>query len=322
VSGEREALGFLTGPADAGARLDEGLARRLSAASGRRVSKSQARKWIVVGAVRVAGRVVRQPGRPLGEGVRVELVLRRGARIGPPADRPFELTARDVLFEDEFVIAVNKPAGLPTQPTVDPDRPSLVASIKRYLARGRGERAAGEAYLGIHQRLDRDTSGVVLFAKDPSANKGLAAQFEGRAVEKVYLAWVRPARGLRTDRWRESGRLGPAAGKPPRMRVVREGGQAAVTDFEVRRRLAHAWLLEARPRTGRKHQIRVHLAAAGQPILGDVLYGGASRLSGERLPRPLLHAASLELKHPVTGAPMKIESPLPQDFARVMRAAS
>lgn len=309
-------LAFQAEPGDAGARLDIVLARRLSVLLGQRVSKGEARKLIVVGAVRVAGRAVRQPGRPLTTGVSVDLVLRRGTLKERPRDDAFELTPPRVLFEDAFLIAVDKPPGLPTHPTLDAGRPSLVGAVKRYLASGRGRNdAAEEPYLGVHQRLDRDTTGVVLFVKHESANAGLAAQFEGRRVGKVYLAWTSRPAGAHPVRWRADDRLAAAPGRPPRMRVVREGGQTAVTDFERRLERGRAWLLEARPRTGRKHQIRVQLAAAGLPVLGDVLYGGKARIGGRPVPRPLLHALRLELLHPITGEPLAIECAPPDDFS-------
>lgn len=294
-------------PEQAGARLDEMLAGAL------RTSKSQARKLIVVGAVRVDGRTVRQPGRPLLARASVEAKVRpRGLRR--PADRPFQITPAAVLFEDEALIAIDKPPHLPTPPTVDPSRASVVSALKSYLG--------PEAYLGIHQRLDRETSGVVLFAKDPRANPGLARAFAERSVVKVYAALTAKGAAGHPEEWLAEGRLSRGEGKPPRVRVVARDGLLAKTRFRISRRLAGAWLLEARPLTGRKHQIRVQLAAAGLPILGDALYGGATEAAGGRVPRTLLHATRLELPHPLTGVPLKIESPLPEDFARVMSAVS
>lgn len=319
---EPKRLTFEVGPAEHGLRLDDALARRFSSEPGRVVSKSQARKLIVLGAVRVAGRTVRQPGRRLGPGARVEIASPRGS-LGRPREPAFELARGRVLFEDELLIAVDKPAGLPTPPSIDPARPSLVGAVRSYLSSGRAGAEARErpSYLGVHQRLDRDTTGVVLFTKHASANAALAEQFEGRRVVKVYLAWTAVPRGPRPDHWQSSSLLAQGEGRPPRMRVVRAGGQRAVTEFRVLRRLPQAWLVEARPRTGRKHQIRVQLAALGQPILGDVLYGGRTRLGGESVARPLLHALRLELRHPASGASLRIESPPPDDFSRAERLA-
>lgn len=298
-------LRFEAQPQEAGRRLDEVLVERISSRRGRRVSKSEARKLIMVGAVRLGGRPVRQPAIAVAMGTWVEVLLKpdRVAAALPA----FVLTEREVLYEDAVLIAVDKPAGLATHATVDPRRASLVSSLKAYLG--------GAGYVGVHQRLDRDTSGVVLFAKHPSANASLAEQFEGRRVVKVYLAWCAPTARRVPEAWRAADRLGPVFGsKPPRIGISAGAGTEAVTEFVVRRRLPHAWLVEARPRTGRKHQIRVQLAAAGMPILGDVLYGGPTHAGERAVARALLHAARLELEHPITREPLHIESPLPPDF--------
>jgi RluA family pseudouridine synthase len=219
-----------------------------------------------------------------------------------------------ILFEDDVLIAVDKPPGLPTQPTVDRLRPNLIDAVKRHLA------PDGGAYLGVHQLLDRDTSGVILFAKAREANAGLAAAFAGRIARKTYLALTARPSVPKPDCWRAAGLLAPAPGKPPRMRLVRKGGVRAEAEFEIKRRLRGALLVEARPRTGRKHQIRVQLAAEGMPVLGDVVYGGPSRVGGVRVGRSLLHAAGLRLPHPTTGAPLVLKSPLPPDFSAVLQA--
>lgn len=297
---ELERVAFRVPPEQAGQRLDEALSRAL------RVSKSQSRKLIVVGVVRVDGRAVRQPGRSLAVGARVEALVRRAA-LRSVADVAFEVSAATVLYEDELLIALDKPAGLPTAPTVDASRPSVVAAVKRYLG--------GSAYVGIHQRLDRETSGVVLFAKDRRANSGLSRAFAERAVVKVYAALTGPARRGQREEWTADDRL--SLGE--RVRVVQREGLSARTHFRVERRLRSGLLVEARPLTGRKHQIRVQLAAAGLPILGDRLYGGPGEVEGTPVSRVMLHARRLELAHPVTGGALVIESRLPEDFLRMLR---
>jgi RluA family pseudouridine synthase len=294
-------------PEQAGTRLDEMLAGALS------TSKSQARKLIVVGAVRVNGRTVRPPGRALPARASVEARVRPEA-LRRVADRAFEITSAAVLFEDETLIAIDKPPYLPTPPTIDPSRPSLVGALRQYLG--------ANAYLGIHQRLDRDTSGVIVFAKHPRANPGLARAFAERSVVKLYAALTAAGGDGHPDEWLAKSRLSRGEGKPPRVRVVEQGGLEAETRFRISERLARAWLVEARPLTGRKHQIRVQLAAERLPILGDEIYGGAREIGGLRVPRTLLHAASLALPHPLTGVPLKIESPLPADFASAISALS
>jgi 23S rRNA-/tRNA-specific pseudouridylate synthase len=182
--------------------------------------------------------------------------------------------------------------------------------VERFLR----ETASG-SYVAVHQRLDRDTSGVVLFATDPRANEGLARAFSGRAVRKTYLALTaRPAtvprRGLRISV--PLAARGPVGGR--RVAVGGEGAKPATTEVVVREVLADALLVEARPLSGRKHQVRAHLAHAGMAILGDPVYGNA----GGRAPRLMLHARRLALPHPLTGEPLEIESPLPGDFEVVL----
>jgi RluA family pseudouridine synthase len=214
-----------------------------------------------------------------------------------------------VLYEDAHVIVVEKPAGLPTVPTADPARPSLVRLLEaELLAKGAG------VSLGVHQRLDRDTSGIVLFAKSSEANRGLARQFEAGEVLKTYLALVARPRKTPRASWIVESRI-DRVGKGRRASVA-EGGALARTEFRVAGEWPLALLIEARPRTGRTHQIRVHLAESGLPILGDETYGGASPAAT----RGLLHAARLELRHPVTGEPLRLESALPADFGNALAA--
>jgi RluA family pseudouridine synthase len=280
---------------ETGARLAVALGQWLAAALGRPVPRARVRALVAAGQVRVDGAVLKAPGRPVRAGQRVQAVV-RPELLRPRAertDRPFRLTQRAVLFHDDALLAVDKPPGLPAHATADPSRQSLVAHVERYLrALGRG------AYVGVHQRLDRDTSGVVLFATDERANAGLARAFEERRVEKTYVALVeRPAVVP----------AGPIVVRSP----VGPSRRHAETEVVVREVLAGALLVEARPRTGRRHQIRVHLAQQGMPVLGDAVYGDA----GERAPRLMLHACRLALAHPLTGEPLVIESPLPGDFA-------
>lgn len=248
------------------------------------------------GAVCVAGRPLRRPGMPVRRGLRLEVRLRPGA-LRPPGvlgDAPFALAARHILFEDDVLIAIDKPPGIPTQPTVDPARPSLYRLVKAYLL---AQAAPGEPYLGLHQRLDRDTSGVVLFTKAGRVNPAVAALFAERRVEKTYRALVaRPPR-LPPARWSVET---PVA------------GAAARTEFRLLQSYPDRLSVEARPSTGRKHQIRVHLAARGMPILGDERHGGPG--IAKRAPRLMLHAHRLAFRHPVSGREIVIESPLPADF--------
>ncbi len=242
----------------------------------------------MAGGVRRNGKPLRRPGLPVESGWRLELEV-DAARLAPRGDLAPELTERDVVFMDEFLLALAKPPGLPCVPTADPARPSLVRAAEGML-RARGQPDC----LAVHQRLDRDTSGVVLFARHPRANAGLSAAFAERRVEKVYLVLTgRPSRPL-PDHFEADA---PVHGK------------AALTEFRVRARHPGGLLLEARPRTGRKHQIRIHLAQAGASVLGDARYGRAATAA-----RTMLHAWRLVLTHPVSGERLRLECAVPRDF--------
>ncbi len=248
----------------------------------------------------------------------------------------------NILYEDEDLIAVNKPAGVPSQ-SANPDRPDdVVMRLRAFLAERDGR---ADPYLGVHQRLDRDTSGVLLFTKRPEVNAALARQFEGRTLKKHYLAavtgWPAHAREVTLDdqlRKGDGGRMevlafalrgrsaprrphGPRSPqRPPFSKSDAGGAQRALTHVRVKTRKDDRALLELRLETGRTHQARVQLAHAGAPISGDPLYRGALA------PRLMLHAAGLELDHPRTGKRLVISSEAPADMveyvARGDRGAS
>jgi 23S rRNA-/tRNA-specific pseudouridylate synthase len=280
------------------------------------ISNADARRVVIAGAVRLNGRVVTRPGLRVKAADRLS-VTADPSRLARTRRQPAGLVP--VLFQDADVIAVDKPAGLAMHATADPQRPHLVGAVA-------GQLGVPPSALGVHQRLDTGTSGVVLLARSPAANRGLARAFETRSVEKVYLALVDVSR--RPDlsvgaQWTETAALS-ATGSGRRGRRVQgdahlaseaasEGerhGEArqAETRFVLRSRRRDRALIEARPRTGRQHQIRAHLSAAQLPILGDTRYGGppAARL--------YLHAWRIALAHPVTGAPLAVEAPPPAEF--------
>jgi 23S rRNA (cytosine1962-C5)-methyltransferase len=221
------------------------------------------------------------------------------ARVWPAFDDAW------VVHEDDDLLVLDKPDGVPTQ-AADADRPDDVLARLR---RARGERA----YFGVHQRLDRDTSGVLLLTRRREANAAIAAQFEGRSVEKRYVAAVE---GWPRGRDRAVLRDMLAPGDGGRMRVVTARGgdaQQAVTHVRVLERAGGRTLLELMLETGRTHQARVQLANAGAPIAGDTLYGGPAA------PRLLLHARSLTLKHPSSGKRVTWEAPVPVELEAWLR---
>ena len=234
-----------------------------------------------------------------------------------------------VLFEDEHLLALDKPAGLLTSPDrYDPERPNLMRLLHTHIARGvpwARERALG--YLANAHRLDFDTSGVLLLAKTKPVLVQLANLFGAEKPQKEYFALVEgtPAE----DTFTVDAPLGPHPTRPGVVRVDPKQGKKSRTEFRVSRHfLGYTWL-ECRPLTGRTHQIRAHLRWVQLPIVGDRTYGGAPlllsrvkpvyRLRRDRTERPLidrvaLHAASLALRHPVTGGELRIESPVPHDL--------
>jgi 23S rRNA pseudouridine1911/1915/1917 synthase len=321
---------------ESGRRLVDVLLQWLRERLSDDVPMARARALVVSGGVRVDGEVVRAAGRLLRRGEHVEAILdpeqlrARAHRV----DRPFELTAARILYQDGFVLAVDKPPGLPTHATADPSRPSLVSHVERFVRaavvprnaartpRARAESGADkgtrseQAVLSVHQRLDRDTSGVVIFGLDPRANAGLTRAFADHAADKTYLAITVRPRELRGRTVRISAPLAP--GTAGRAAVVVGGPTArpAETDVVVREVLDEVLVVEARPLSGRRHQVRVHLAHAGLPIVGDPTYGRPDA----RAPRLMLHAWRLALAHPVTGEPLRLEAPIPADFSAVVEA--
>ncbi len=210
--------------------------------------------------------------------------------------------ARDawILHHDEDLLAVDKPAYLSTH-APEADRSDDVRSRLLAWLAARGE---ASPYLGVHQRLDKGTSGVLVFTRRKQANASMARQFEGRLVRKTYLAAVTFEKLAPKGTLRH--RLAP--GDDGAMRVVPRGGVEAITSYEVVRRSKGRALVRCFPETGRTHQIRVQLAEIGAPVGGDRLYGGAAA------PRLMLHAAALGLSHPTTDAKMEIAAPTPALF--------
>lgn len=212
-----------------------------------------------------------------------------------------------ILFEDDYFLAAEKPPGWPSQPTLDKKRPDFFTAFKKQVFEE--ERCR---YLALHHRLDRDTSGVLLFAKTKEANKPLAELFKLHQVQKTYLCLTQKAKSAETFEVRNY--LAPQRDpklKKIKMISVKAGGDSAITFFRRLQEFKRGLLLQAQPKTGRMHQIRVHLAEKDLGIFGDDIYPCAKTPAARRL---MLHASRLEFIHPFTKAEIKIESPLPEDF--------
>ena len=272
------------------------------------VPRAEIQRAIADGRVTVDGRT-RPRSFALRGGESVEVDLRPPAPIVPGGDPV------TVVYRDDALAIVSKPAGVLTHPTTVHRDDTLVS---RLLAMGIPlAPAGGPLRPGIVHRLDAGTSGLLLVASTDEAYAALQAMLRRHDVQRRYLALVRgsPAH----DDFRVEAPLGRRAA---RIVVDRVGGRAAATGFLVRDRFARTTLLEAAPETGRTHQIRVHLQAVGYPIVGDARYGGggddARRLG---VHRPFLHAWRLDLAHPLTGAPLHAEAPLPADLAEALERA-
>jgi len=245
--------------------------------------------------VQVNGRLERQPGRTLRTG---DVIQVHWPRLGPK--RHYEVDPRRILFQDEDILVYDKERGVPSQQTPYDAYNNLYAGLLRHLAKTFG----GRFRVGLHHRLDRETSGVMIFALDPRANRKLGKAFENRQVLKEYLACINglPPR----DAWSREDDIGRRQG---RYATVPKGeGKSAATRFRILLRGGERSLVHAQPLTGRTHQIRLHLAASGYPVLGDRLYGGSP---WEFL---CLHAHRLSLPHPVSGRLMQWTAPLPPDW--------
>jgi len=286
------------------------------------LSRTRAKDIILGGLVRLNG----APAKPSAEvrpGDVIEASVPELERLAAAPER----IPLDVCHEDDDILVVDKPAGMVAHPAPGATTGTLVNAL---LGRGAPLSGVGGTLRpGIVHRLDKDTSGLVVVAKNDAAHRALAAAFEARAVRKTYLA-------LAWGAWRENeGAIDAPVGRHrkdrKRMAVV-EGGRAAVTRWRLREEFPFAGLLELRPETGRTHQIRVHLAHARHAVIGDGEYGGrpdsfpgvpphyrrhASRVAAAA-ERQMLHARELAFAHPRSGNAMRFVSPLPEDFGRVL----
>ena len=285
---------------DAGARLDRFVVRHFAAQASPPLSGRKAKALIEGGSVVVDGTPVRSRTFQVRAGQRVVVSL--------PEERApelLELGAADVRYEDSSMIAINKPAGWVSQPTRDPRRDNVETAVRRMLA----DRGDGPVDLHLVHRLDRDTSGVLLFSVDRSSNRPLQAAFAERRVHKLYWALVRGV--PQKDEWTVDNHLSPERGT---QRAVTSGGDRATTRFRTVDR-GRGWaVVEAEPKTGRMHQIRSHLSESGYPILGDERYGGPPNLDQIRVGRVMLHAERLVIPHPRTAEAIEIVAPIANDF--------
>ena len=290
-----------------GERVDRFLAGRMEGSS-----RAAVQRLIEDGRVLVNGRAVKAHQR-LRAGDHVEV------SVPPPVPSVIraEPVPLSVLHEDADLLVVNKPAGMIVHPAGRIVAGTLVNALLARCPDLSG--IGGELKPGIVHRLDKGTSGCIAVAKSDSAHRAVAAQFARREVYKEYLAIVRgappAARGV------VEGLIARHPVERKRMAVRRDRGRASVTRYEVLERFEGFSLVSLRLHTGRTHQIRVHMAHLGCPVLGDALYGGRrGRGAAGGAERPMLHAWRLGFRHPRTGRELRVEAPVPDDFSRVLAA--
>lgn len=291
-----------------GQRLDRALANLTEA------TRSHIKMLIAHDCVRVAG-AVQKAGYALRLGDVIEVLP---FVESPAAAVPQEISL-EILYEDNFLAAINKPAGMVVHPAPGQWQGTVVNAL---LARWGWKESPGSLRPGIVHRLDKDTSGVLLVAKDPKTQERLATQFKERQVHKEYVAVVLGRFSA------PQGEITLPVGRHPvdrkKMSVHARHSRAAVTRYQVVGEAQGISLVRLFPETGRTHQLRVHLAAIGHPIVGDAVYGtrGMSRdlpLEAQEFPRQALHAAAIEFCHPAMPTPLYICAPYPSDLAWLLK---
>ena len=299
---------------DEGKRLDVWLDGRLPD-----LSRSRIQALIKAGNITVDGNKT-TPHRKVHTGMQVEV------NIPPPADTALtpEPIPLDILHEDDDIIVINKPAGLVVHPAAGHASGTLVNALLHHCPDIEG--IGGEKRPGIVHRLDKDTSGVMITARNDAAMAGITAQFRGNTVHKEYLAVVRGVPDPSSDTIRTL--IGRSKHDRKRMSARPPSGREAVTHYETLENFADSALLKVTIETGRTHQIRVHMTHIGHPVLGDKQYegkkGSGFRAQGSgiekplRIPRQMLHAHLLALNHPTTEEPMEFSAPLPPDMQTVL----
>jgi len=298
------AVRLVAPPEQDGARIDQFLAAATA------LSRRACRSLVAAGAVLRNGEVLRVQSRTVVPGDVID-VLRPADELGVPA-RP-SLPLPVILFEDAWLLVVDKPAWVLSQPAETADEGEL--AIEQQLLLALAAREGRRPFLRLVHRLDRATSGAVLFARKEQALPRLAASWRSGEVDRRYLAVV--AGDPELDQLEVDRPIGRDRAHRWRFQVDPAGRPARTTIRVLVRHAAGTALVECRLLTGRTHQVRVHLAAVGLPVVGDRLYGAPPRPAAAR---PLLHAAGLELPHPGDGRRLRIESPPPADFAPYLEA--
>lgn len=276
------------------------------------LSRTLIRKVIDIGGVSHNGRRVRKCGLTVNRGDTVEVTI-----DGLPLT-PYRVKNEDILFRDAYMLVVSKPPMVDTQPTAARYKGTLYEALLTLLTDNShsSSKDKSKPELGMIQRLDRETSGAILFSTHTRAHRPLTEAFSQRAVSKTYFALVK---GILSVTEREIVSNLARTRDANRVKSVRHGGKEAITRFRLLEQFTDAALLEVEILTGRSHQIRVHLSESGHPILGDSFYGGPASCCEQAVPRLMLHSHLLALNHPVTGELLRCVAPLPSDMTELLK---
>ncbi|MBE6032359.1 MAG: RluA family pseudouridine synthase [Clostridiales bacterium] len=297
-------LTFLIEEKDQGRRLDAVLADLLE-----EFSRSHVQKLIDGGQVQVEGVPETVKKRKLKVGEQVSVTIEPPAELDvQPQNIPL-----NIVYEDEDLLVVDKPAGLVVHPGAGNPDGTLVNGILYHCGDSLSS-INGVIRPGIVHRIDKDTSGLLMVAKNDKAHQSLAAQLETHSILRAYRAIV--LHNIKEDHGRVEAPIGRDPKNRLRMAVVQNGGRHAVTNYEVLERFGAYTYIQARLETGRTHQIRVHMTHLRHPLLGDRLYGPEKNNLGAN--RQMLHAESLGFVHPTSGKQLEFHSPLPEDFQSVL----
>lgn len=297
---------FCVPPEYGGHRLDQVIP-----ACCEELSRSYARKLIDIGGVHVQRRRARKCALEVAAGVEIEIFI-DGRSLNP-----YRVDPAEIIYQDKYILALNKPSGTVMQPTPARYKGSVYEALLCHLHNPFQRHTKPE--LGMVQRLDCGTSGVVVFSIHKSSHKALTACFAQRNARKVYLALVVGAPDQAEGSIHSLLARNRASNK---MKSVTKGGKEAITHYRVLAQVPGFTLLEVEILTGRTHQIRVHLSEAGWPIVGDTLYAGSAQVNDMAVGRAMLHAHSLEIPHPSTpGRQLQLTAPLPPDFVATLSYA-
>ena len=297
---------FTVQPEEVGQRLDRYLVTALTD-----LSRSHIQQLIGEGAIQVNGHASKA-GYPLraGDEIQVDLAHLPG-RASQVKARPLPL---EIIYEDDDLLVINKAPGMVVHPAPGHSDDTLVNALLAYYPELQVSET--DQRPGIVHRLDRDTSGLLIVAKNARAQAALVSQMQRHEIVKRYLALVEGVIAL------DQGSIDAPIGRDPRhrqqMAIVATGSREARTHFRVLERFARHTLLLIQLETGRTHQIRVHLKAIGHPVVGDLTYGSGSAIRGSQLRRQFLHAYQLQFAHPLTGVQIQLEAPLPTDLQNVL----